>query len=285
VRLIASVLVLRSVVPAAAPNDYERAKSLYEKTEYAVAADLLTHSSQPKSPAAWALLGQCYYQDGEYKKAIEAFEKASLNEPSNSFYHNWLGRAWGRRAETSNPLMAPVYAGRARQYFEEAVKLDPKNLEAVDDLFSYYLEAPGFLGGGVDKAAALAETIKTNDPAEYHYALAQVAIRRKQFDVAERFLSLAADLAPKQVGRLIDLAKFLAGRGKYQDSEAMFAKAQAVAPQDTRVLYARAEVYVESRRNLDIAKKLLNEYLQGPITPDHPSREEARRLLKRISGE
>jgi uncharacterized protein HemY len=137
----------------------------------------------------------------------------------------------------------------------------------------------------VDKAAALAETIKTNDPAEYHYALAQVAIRRKQFDVAERFLSLAADLAPKQVGRLIDLAKFLAGRGKYQDSEAMFAKAQAVAPQDTRVLYARAEVYVESRRNLDIAKKLLNEYLQGPITPDHPSREEARRLLKRISGE
>jgi hypothetical protein len=65
----------------------------------------------------------------------------------------------------------------------------------------------------------------------------------------------------------------------------MFAKAQAVAPQDTRVLYARAEVYVESRRNLDIAKKLLNEYLQGPITPDHPSREEARRLLKRISGE
>ena len=53
--------------------------------------------------------------------------------------------------------MAPGHASKAHRYFEKAVELDPKNLEAMNDLFEYYLEAPGFLGGGFDKAQALAD--------------------------------------------------------------------------------------------------------------------------------
>ena len=34
-------------------------------------------------------------------------------------------------------------------------QLDPNNREAVANLFEYYLEAPGFLGGGVEKAEAV----------------------------------------------------------------------------------------------------------------------------------
>ena len=40
-------------------------------------------------------------------------------------------------------------ASKARQNFERAVQLDPQNREALSDLFEYYLEAPGFLGGGL----------------------------------------------------------------------------------------------------------------------------------------
>ena len=71
----------------------------------------------------------------------------------NADYNLWLGRAYGRRAEISLQLItAPGFATKARQYFERSAQLNPYNLDAQSDLFEYYLEAPGFLGGGFDKA-------------------------------------------------------------------------------------------------------------------------------------
>ena len=87
------------------------------------------------------------------------FQKAFGLEPSKSQYAHWLGRAFGRRAEMSNWFSAPGYASKARQYFEQAVALDPVNEEALNDLFDFYLQAPGFLGGGYDKAQAVARRI------------------------------------------------------------------------------------------------------------------------------
>ena len=115
------------------------------------------------------------------RRPLEAFERATAVIPNSSTYFHWLGKAQGRRAETSSPFTAPAYASKARQAFEKAVELDGKNLEAINDLFSYYLEAPGFLGGGLDKAANLAKRIQALDPVEYHYALAQIADKRKDY--------------------------------------------------------------------------------------------------------
>ncbi|WP_321470026.1 tetratricopeptide repeat protein [uncultured Paludibaculum sp.] len=269
----------------AAASDLDVAQKLYDRTDYQATLDVLKKSAESKTGPTWELAGKAAYQLGDFKKSIEFFEKASQANPSKSTYVNWLGRAWGRRAETANPFMAPGYASKARQYFEQAVALNPRDVEAVNDLFSYYLEAPGFLGGGMDKAMNLAEQIRTNDPAEYHFALAQIAQRRKQYDLAEGQLRKAAELAPKQVGRVLDLAKFLARRGKYGESETIFQQAASVDPSSKRILFARAEAYIETNRNLDLAKKLLNEYIHAPLSPDDPSRDDARRLLKRVTAD
>jgi tetratricopeptide (TPR) repeat protein len=265
-------------------SDIERAQALYNHTEYNAALDLLKRSPEAKTVAGYEIAGKAAYQLGDFKRAIDAFEKAVQMQPGSARLENWLGRAWGRRAETSNPLMAPSYASRSRQHFERAVELDPKNEDAVDDLFSYYLEAPGFLGGGTDKAQALAERIKQNDPAEYHGALAQLAERRKQYDFAEAQLRRAVELAPRQAGRLVDLAKFLARRGKLNEAEKTFQLAAKTDPGNRGVLFARAETYIAGGRNLAEARRILEEYVRSPLTPDDPSREEARRLLKRVSN-
>ena len=39
-------------------------------------------------------------------------------------------------------------------------------MEALSDLFEYYLEAPGFLGGGSDKTQAMVERIAALDRSE-----------------------------------------------------------------------------------------------------------------------
>ena len=275
---------LAVALPGAQDSAYERARHLYQQTEYPAALTLLEQSGSLRTAPAYQLAGQCAYMSGDFKKAVELFEKAVQSNPAQAEHQHWLGRAWGRRAETSNPLAAPAYASRARQAFEKAVDLDPRNFEAINDLFSFYLDAPGFLGGGIGKAQGLIGKIQANDPAEVHYALAQIAMKRKQYDAAEGQLKRAVELAPRQIGRLVDLAKFLASRGKYPESEAMFEAAARLNPADPTLLYGRAQSYIETRRNLDAARQLLEKYLKQPLTPDQPAREEAQKLLKTVSG-
>lgn len=260
--------------------DLDRARKLYERAQYRNVIQTLAGQSLAGQPQALEVLGKAYFSIGEYKKAVETFEKAVAADPGNSSYHHWLGRAHGRRAETSNPIMAPSYAGKARNSFEKAVALDPKNVEAINDLFSYYLEAPGFLGGGLDKAAELAKRMEAIDPVEYHYDMAQLAEKRKEFKTAEFHLRQAVNLAPRQVGRFIDLGRFLSNQGRHQESEAVFAQAEKVAPNEPRLLFEKASSYIRAKKNLDAAKLLLERYLKSPLTPDDPPRAEAERLLK-----
>ena len=198
--------VLSGALALAVGAPPERARELFQRTEYEAALRLLADQRE-KDGATHQLIGRCHYLLGDFKKATEALEKAVDAEPGNSDYRLWLGRAWGRRAETSIFLTAPGYASKARQNFEKAVQLNPRNAEALNDLFEYYLEAPGILGGGQDKAEALTQRIKELDPAEYHYAQARLAEKRKQFQAVETELRMAMQLAPRQVGRVLDLEK------------------------------------------------------------------------------
>lgn len=266
-----------------ATDPLAQAEELYRHTDYR-ASLALVRETVPTTGKANFLAGRDYFMLGDYKKAAEAFERALGAEPANSDYALWLGRALGRRAETASPFTAPRYASKARTYFEKAVALDPNNEEALNDLFDYYLEAPGFLGGGYDKAERIAGEIAARNPAEGHFAQAQLADRRKQFDTAEEQLRRAAELAPHQVGRLLDLARYLARRSRFAESEAAFDRAEKVAPHSPQVSFARARTYVEQKRNLEQAKTLLNQYLRSDLTPDDPSREQAEQLLKEASG-
>ncbi len=266
--------------PSASPGgSLTKAEDLYRSTDYQASLRLVRESGRADAGTSY-LTGKDYFMLGDYKRAAEAFERATALEPANAQYALWLGRSFGRRAETSAPLMAPRYAGKARAWFEKAVELDSGNEEALNDLFDYYLEAPGFLGGGYDKAEAVAKRIAERDPAEGHLAQAKLADRRKQFDTAEEQLRWAVVVAPRQVGRVLDLARYLARHGRITESEAAFDQAQHLAPGSPKVGFARAQTYIEQKRNLDQARALLNRYLQSNLTPDDPSREQAEKLLK-----
>ena len=94
----------------------------------------------------------------------------------------------------------------------------------------------------------------------------------------------AAELAPQQVGRLIDLAKFLARQGRYQESEQSFQRAASIAPDSPKLLFERADIYIKTGRNLEEARSLLQRYLNASLTPDDPPRHEAEKLLRQVSG-
>jgi len=276
-------LALTAFLGGLSTGALERAQALYSKAQYRAVIEEIEKAAAAE-PAALALLGKAYYGEGRFKEASEAFEKAVRAEPQNAHYWNWLGKAYGRRAETSSFLTAPRLASRCREAFERAVELDPNNVTALSDLFSYYLDAPGFLGGGLEKAAALAERIRPLDAAEYQWALAELAKKRKDFSSAEQHLRRAAELAPRQIGRLLDVARFLARQGRREESDALFAEARRRAPEDPEVLFQQARALIESNRNPEEAARLLEQYLAADLTPEKPPRWEAERLLRRVRG-
>ena len=278
----AVLLGLTAVVFAAGP-ELDRAHKLYDLTDYSQSLKIL-QALPNKDAAVYELIGRNYYQLGDYKKATEALEKAAAAEPGSSQHTLWLGRAYGRRAETSGPFTAPGHASRARQYFERAVQLNPQNLEALNDLFEYYCEAPGFLGGGLDKAQATAAQIARIDPAEGHWAQAQLAEKRKEFGSAEEQLRRAIEITPQKVGRFIDLARLLAKQGRFQEADQSIARAEKIAPNSPKLMYEKADLYIKHGRNLDVAKDLLKRYLTCSLTPDDPPRSQAEKLLRQVQG-
>ncbi len=120
-------LVSASALFAASTSDTSnlaQARKLYQFTDYQGSLRALQRV-EPKDGPALELIGRNHFMLGEYKKASEFLEKAAAADPENSDYQDWLGRAFGRRAETSSPFTAPALANKARQHFEKAVQLEP----------------------------------------------------------------------------------------------------------------------------------------------------------------
>src|SRR5271169_201442 len=126
-RLVTALLLALSlfagggVDPAQAPAEYQRARELYQRTEYQASLNLLLPLGNDGAPQ-FQLMGQDSFMLGDYKKATDAFDKAlallqASQKPASQELYVWLGRAYGRRAETSGLLTAPGYASRARKYF------------------------------------------------------------------------------------------------------------------------------------------------------------------------
>jgi len=273
---------LASTLVAGGP-DFERARKLYMQTDFESSLKVLQAIPDKDGPV-YELMGRNYYMEGEYKKSSEALEKAVALEPGNSESALWLARAYGRRAETSNPFTAPGYASKARQYFERATQLNPRNLDALSDLFEYYLEAPGFLGGGFEKAEATAARIAVVDPGEGFSCQAKLAENRKEYATAEEHLRRAIEVSPHSIGKFIELARLLTKEGRYQESDQSLARAEKISPNAPRLLYAKADLYIRQGRNLDVARELLRRYLSLDLSPEDPPRSQAQKLLRQVHG-
>lgn len=273
-RLFAAICFISFALSA---SSLDEAKRAYAHTDYDRALSLV---SKATSADEFLLLGKTWYMKQEFKRSTEALERAVALDSNSAEAALWLGRAYGRRAETSGVFAAPGLASKARVQFERSVELDGSNKEALNDLFEYYMSAPGFLGGGEKKAEALVARIAALDPAERYFAEAKLAEKHKEFAKAEASLRKAVELAPRQVGRLIDLAKLLYRTGRLKEGEAAFHRAEELDPKNATVLYERAATYVETKRNYQQAAQLLEKYLQSELTPEQPSRAEAQKLLR-----
>src|SRR5260370_6450766 len=181
-------LVLSALLFGALPlhADPSLANSLLQQGRVDAASALLHHAltSQPGDGQAHQLLCRVYYSQDMADPAIHECELAAANAPNDSATQMWLGRAYGLKASSANPLSAFALAKKVRSAFERAVQLDPGNARAMSDLGEFYVGAPAIIGGRLDKAQTLAQQKKPRSDPRTHPLVSESATPKTVPDTA-----------------------------------------------------------------------------------------------------
>jgi tetratricopeptide (TPR) repeat protein len=272
-----AVLLLSSPSLMKPGGNLEEAIQLYEKGEFKKAAGLLGELSKstPNDPKVRLWLGKTYIKTRQWKDAVREMEKATQIEPKEALYRLWLGRACGYLADHVNRLAA-FFGGKAKRVIEEfeaASKLAPNDLDIRFDMLDFYLQAPGIVGGGEDKAKAEVQKIDKLDPKKGHAARAMLYKKEGKLDSAEKELIQATVDYPDYVPGYLDLADFLLEKKDFESALKYSQKASSME-KSKRAKLIRSAARVRLKSDLNEAEKDLQELASGSLNDNDPSFEE-----------
>jgi tetratricopeptide (TPR) repeat protein len=220
--------------------------------------------------------------------AVTLAERAVANAPSSSEAHHWLGKAYGMKAKSAAFVAQISLAKKCRAELARAVELDAGNLAAALDLVRYDARAPAFLGGGREKARALAQEVAKRSPSRGEVAMGILYEAEKNPAAAEGAFRGALMLDPTDGEALSGLADFLASRKRWDDAFTACRAATERDPRDPRPWFELGLLSVESGRELQSGLEALDRFLELPESaegPDHADGHQRRGQLLARKGD
>lgn len=267
---IVSVLSLPMASQADPPLDSVRQLVINGQADAAIRALQTSLSTNPAGVEEHNLLCRVHYAEERWEAAVQECERAVTLNSRSSMNQLWMGRAYGEKAEHSSWFTAIGLAKKAHSAFEKAVDLDPRNIEARSDLSEYYIEAPGFLGGGTEKAAAQANVVQNLEPATAYWIRARISEHEKRNTEAEQHYKKALEIehSPR---RLFDLASFYRRVNRLDDLETTIQESAKLNTKNDSTLVDSASLLLRVNRRLPLAATLLRRYIeQGTRSEDAP---------------
>jgi Tfp pilus assembly protein PilF len=223
-------------------------------------------ASAPADAESANLLCRAYFTLEEWDRAESSCRKAVSLDPGNSRFHLWLGRVYGEKADRANFLAAAGLVGKVRGEFERAVQLNLNDVEARLDLAEFYIEAPGMVGGGEQKAREQAQSIAAVNPAREHWVYARIAEKKKDTANAEREYHQYIDLSKGDAEAWLNLALFLRRQKRFDEMEQAILKLSQAPMPKLDVLVEASGMLYRAGRNYPFATELLHRYLAaGPV--------------------
>lgn len=222
-------------------------------------------AGHPTNAESYNLLCRAYLMLEEWDRGIEVCERARDLDPQKGAYHLWLGRIYGEKADRAGFLSAAGLAKKVRASFERAVELDPRSLEARADLAEFYLEAPGIVGGGRDKARAQADEIQPLNPARADWVRAKIAEKEKDSTAAEREYRAAITASHSGARAWFDLGYFLYHANRFDEMSQAMQTVETSPVDHPESLRDAASVLLRAGRDYPLAIRLLRRYLASPV--------------------
>ncbi len=180
--------------------------ALVEQEKWGEARTFFAKYNDGKNAEVLYYLGRIAVEQGEYETAETHLEKAVALSPDTHAYVSWLGKAYGSHGREANMITKGLLAPKIHKAFARAVELKPDDVESREDLVSFYIEAPSFLGGSFDKAREQAAAIEKLDGAAGARAYAQIARADDKPEEAYAALKKGAEAHPEDVSLAIDAA-------------------------------------------------------------------------------
>ncbi len=225
----------------------------------------------PKDAVALMWLGKVCIKLRRYDDAIRNLENAAELDPKKALIHYWLAHAYGEKAAHSFILTASGWARKTVQEFKTASVLAPDDLDVRFDLIDYFLQAPGILGGGRDKAEAQAAEIAKLAPRKAYLARAQIFEDKKDWQRARKELQDAIEKYPDSTGACVDLSGFCLSRRDFECAAANAQKALELDSTNRSARLYRAAAQIQLGRDVKGALDALQTLADGPLTDNDPA--------------
>lgn len=296
--------------PSSGQTKFEKAVRLYDDGNSAQSkrAFLDVVKEDPRNAEAFYYLGVLSIQS-DYEGAIDYLRKAIELADTSARYHLMLGNAYGSKAQQAGIFSKFGAATNCKEQYLAAICLNPKFTEARMSVIEYYLQAPGIIGGSVEKALAEVDTIKTYDPYEGYLSEARVREYRKESAQQEQCYLTAissnsrrldayralwffylnqnngskADEVFKRAAKEVDDKSglyFLAGlyylgKNDFSTARSMFETALKKDPGNVQVYYQLGKTELMAGTNLEHGLACFERFLNGPRVKGSPGPEHA----------
>lgn len=266
--LAASALGAQAPAAIAPPATPERLvnERKFEEARAMLNAQLAANKKDGKA-LYW--MGRSYYHQDKFDDAIDWFEKAVDVDANNAVYHLWLGNAVGDKAQNASKLKQPFLAKRIKAEFEKAVALDPKLVDAREGLVGFYTQAPGFMGGSIDKAKEQAAEIVKLDPVRGQYQLARIARNQKDLAGEEAAYKAAVAAAPDSAGPKFNLAGFFRRNSRWDDAFALYEAMMKNKETEVVAHLGWGGTAAQSGKSLDRGEREIKQFLAAGTIEKH----------------
>lgn len=221
----------------------------------------------PPLPAA-AIEVREVMNGGDLDRAIELAEAWAEREPQNSVAFLWLGRVYGRQALEASVFTKLSWAGKCREAWENALKLDGSNIDAHFDLLGYYLQAPGIAGGGRDKAEAALGAIDALHASYGELARGQIAASDKDLSGARRHFEAAVAADPNSIRARSALANLHLREQRNGDARGVWQQMLQADPANVYAIYQLGRLAALTGEELEQGLDQLDQFL---AVADKPS--------------
>jgi tetratricopeptide (TPR) repeat protein len=224
-------------------------------------------ATDPSNGQAHLLLCRAYYAQSMASAASSECSAALRTLTNDSSAQDWAGRAHGMQADGAGPIAGLRLAIKVRNAFEAAVRINPLNGDAVNDLSEYYIDAPSIVGGGFEKAALLADRSQSQLPQNAHRIRAMAAEKQKDYATAEREFRAATTVA-NQPNAWADLGAFYSRRSQPDEAVQALRRAIALDHAHDATLVDAAMTLTEINRESRLAERAFRDYLASRSKSD-----------------
>ena len=177
----------------------------------------------------------------EFKPAIKIIKKAQEGGEDNIDMSLLMSEALAGRVDQVGKLKQLGVAKKIKKSMQHSLTLAPNNLDALEGLVQFHLQAPGIAGGDKKQAALLVEKIMAIDALRGHRLSATLAGNAEDYGKAREHLNKAMVLAPDDADVYLGLGSIDLLEKKYDQAIASYEKCLERAPDNITCKYQMAK--------------------------------------------